>query len=80
MVNATLNDDGRVTDFRVRSEAGQNVTVLSASKLGIVDARTGAVVPVRRVTSPIHAPADDQLWEFMTVAGGEYELTIANRP
>ena len=78
VVNATL-DDGRVTAVWVRSEVGRNVTVLSPSGLRVASARSGAVVSVHRVPPPAHSDQslDGKLWEFATVASGEYELTMA---
>lgn len=77
VVNATLCDGG-VTEFRIRSEAGRNVTVLSPG-LSVASARSGVSVPVHRVPPPAHShdSLDGQLWEFATEAGGEYELTMA---
>ena len=68
VVNASLDDDGSVRNFRLRSEAGENVTVHSPSGLATVDARTGAAVPVETL------PA--QLWRFATEVDGVYQVTV----
>ena len=77
VVNATIAD-GHVTDFRVRSEAGRNVTVLSTSGLRVASVRSGTAVAVRRVLPAAHLDQslDGQLWMFATARGGEYELTM----
>ena len=74
VLNATLGDDGSVQDFRIRSEAGQNVTVYSPPGLSAVDAHTGSAVTVRQL--PASGSAAGKLWQFATDVDGEYVLTV----